>query len=71
MTTFSAGPGSGKSAVKMGRRIFINLKKAMAYLLAIHVPIAGMSLIPVLFDVYTYPYRLPPPDYRSGMFNRL
>ena len=36
-------------AVKTGRRIFDNLKKAMAYLLAIHVPIAGMSLIPVLF----------------------
>jgi cation transport ATPase len=30
-------------AVKMGRRIFDNLKKAMAYLLAIHVPIAGME----------------------------
>jgi Ca2+-transporting ATPase len=37
-------------AVKMGRRIFDNLKKAMAYLLAIHIPIAGMSLIPVLFN---------------------
>jgi len=37
-------------AVKMGRRIFDNLKKAMAYLLAIYVPIAGMSLIPVLID---------------------
>ena len=37
-------------SVKMGRRIFDNLKKAMAYLLAIHVPIAGMSLIPVFFD---------------------
>ncbi|NVN99959.1 MAG: cation-translocating P-type ATPase [Geobacteraceae bacterium] len=37
-------------AVKMGRRIFDNLKKAMAYLLAIHIPIAGMSLIPVLFE---------------------
>ena len=36
-------------AIRMGRRIFDNLKKAMAYLLAIHVPIAGMSLIPVLF----------------------
>jgi P-type Ca2+ transporter type 2C len=36
-------------AVKLGRRIFDNLRKAMAYLLAIHVPIAGMSLIPVLF----------------------
>jgi Ca2+-transporting ATPase len=36
-------------SVKLGRRIFDNLKKAMAYTLAIHVPIAGMSLIPVLF----------------------
>lgn len=35
-------------AVRLGRRIFDNLKKAMAYILAIHVPIAGMSLIPVL-----------------------
>ena len=35
-------------AVKMGRRIFDNIKKAIAYILAIHVPIAGMSLIPVL-----------------------
>ncbi len=36
-------------AIKMGRRIFDNLKKAMAYIFAIHVPIAGMSLIPVFF----------------------
>ena len=35
-------------AVRVGRRIFDNLKKAMAYLLAVHVPIAGMSLLPVL-----------------------
>jgi Ca2+-transporting ATPase len=35
-------------AVKQGRRIFDNLKKGMAYILAIHVPIAGMTLIPVL-----------------------
>jgi P-type Ca2+ transporter type 2C len=39
------------AAVKLGRRIFDNLRKAMAYLLAIHVPIAGMSLIPVLFKL--------------------
>ncbi len=35
-------------AVKLGRRIFDNIKKAIAYILAVHVPIAGMSLIPVL-----------------------
>lgn len=36
-------------SVKLGRRIFDNLKKGMAYTLAVHIPIAGMSLIPVLF----------------------
>jgi Ca2+-transporting ATPase len=34
-------------AVRLGRRIFDNLKKAMTYIFAIHVPIAGLSLIPV------------------------
>jgi Ca2+-transporting ATPase len=37
-------------AVRMGRRIFDNLKKAMSYILAIHLPIAGISLLPVLFN---------------------
>lgn len=36
-------------AVRLGRRIFDNLKKAMAYVFAIHVPIAGLSLCAVLF----------------------
>lgn len=38
-------------AVKMGRRIFDNLKKAIAYIFAVHIPIAGMSLIPVIFHL--------------------
>ena len=33
----------------MGRKIFDNLQKALAYIFAIHVPIAGLSLIPVFF----------------------
>ncbi|MGA7933084.1 MAG: cation-translocating P-type ATPase [Kovacikia sp.] len=37
-------------AIKLGRRIFDNLKKGMAYTLAVHIPIAGMSLIPVIFQ---------------------
>ncbi|MGE0086328.1 MAG: cation-translocating P-type ATPase [Desulfococcaceae bacterium] len=37
-------------AVKMGRRIFANLRKAMRYIFSVHIPIAGMSLIPVLFE---------------------
>ena len=38
------------SAVRMGRRIFDNLKKAISYILAIHVPIAGLSLFSVIFE---------------------
>jgi len=36
-------------AVRMGRRIFDNLQKALGYIFAIHVPIAGLSLIPIFF----------------------
>ncbi|MCX5777746.1 MAG: cation-translocating P-type ATPase [Elusimicrobia bacterium] len=36
------------AGVGMGRRIFDNLRKAMAYIFAVHVPITGMSLIPVI-----------------------
>jgi Ca2+-transporting ATPase len=36
-------------AMRMGRRIFDNLQKALGYIFAVHVPIAGLSLIPVLF----------------------
>ncbi|MCY2980519.1 MAG: cation-translocating P-type ATPase [Planctomycetota bacterium] len=36
-------------SVRMGRRIFDHLQKAMTYIVAVHVPIAGMSLIPVMF----------------------
>ena len=36
-------------AVRLGRRIYDNIERATAYVLAIHVPIAGISLIPVLF----------------------
>ncbi len=37
-------------AVGMGRRISDNLRKAMTYIVAVHVPIIGLSLIPVLWD---------------------
>lgn len=38
-------------AVKLGRRIYDNIRKALTYVLAIHVPIAGISLIPLLFGL--------------------
>ena len=36
------------NAVRMGRRIYENLKNATAFILAIHVPIAGVALVPVI-----------------------
>lgn len=36
------------SAIEMGRRIYINIKKAMMYLISVHIPIAGVTLLPIL-----------------------
>jgi Ca2+-transporting ATPase len=36
-------------AVRMGRRIFDNLRKAMTFIFSVHLPIAGLSLLPILF----------------------
>ena len=35
------------SAIKMGRRIFDNIKKSISFTFAAHVPIAGLSILPV------------------------
>jgi Ca2+-transporting ATPase len=37
------------AAVRLGRRIYGNLRHAMSYLVAVHIPIAGLGLLPVLF----------------------
>ncbi|MBI5505297.1 MAG: cation-translocating P-type ATPase [Deltaproteobacteria bacterium] len=37
--------------IRLGRRIYDNLRKAMGYILAIHVPIAGIALLPLLFGL--------------------
>jgi Ca2+-transporting ATPase len=39
------------AGVRMGRRIFDNLRKAMVYIAAIHVPVAGLALLPLLFGL--------------------
>jgi P-type Ca2+ transporter type 2C len=36
------------SGVRLGRRIFDNLRKVMIYITAVHLPIAGLALLPVL-----------------------
>jgi len=35
-------------AVRLGRRIYDNLRKAMAFIFAVHVPIAGLALLPLV-----------------------
>jgi P-type Ca2+ transporter type 2C len=37
------------SAIRSGRRIFDNLQKAMSYIMAIHIPIIGLTLLPAFF----------------------
>ena len=37
-------------AIRSGRRIFDNLQKAMSYILAIHVPIIGLVLLPAFYS---------------------
>ncbi|HEX5008526.1 MAG TPA: cation-translocating P-type ATPase [Hyphomonadaceae bacterium] len=34
--------------VRLGRRIFANLRKALIFVTAVHVPLAGLALIPIL-----------------------
>ncbi len=36
-------------AVRLGRRIYDNIRHAMSFIIAVHIPIAGLGLLPVLF----------------------
>lgn len=39
------------AAIRLGRRIYDNLRKAITYIVAVHVPIAGLALLPLLFGL--------------------
>jgi len=39
------------SAIRLGRRIFANLRQAMVYTLAVHIPLIGLSILPVMFGL--------------------
>ena len=41
--------GSIVHTVRLGRRIYDNIRNAMRYLIAVHVPTAGMSFLPLAF----------------------
>lgn len=37
-------------AIRLGRKIYDNLQKAMSYIMAIHIPIIGLTLLPAFFS---------------------
>jgi Ca2+-transporting ATPase len=37
------------AAIRLGRRIYDNIRKAMGFIFAVHVPIAGLALLPLAF----------------------
>lgn len=39
------------AGIRMGRRIYDNIKKAVSYIISVHVPIAGMAFLPVVFHL--------------------
>ncbi len=43
--------GSIVTSVRVGRRIYDNLRKAMGFIVAVHMPIAGLALAPLLFGL--------------------
>ncbi len=43
--------GSIVKAIRLGRRIYDNLRKAMGFIFAVHVPIAGLALLPLPFGL--------------------
>jgi Ca2+-transporting ATPase len=43
--------GSIVKAIRLGRRIYDNLRKAMSFIFAVHVPIAGLALLPLVFGL--------------------
>ncbi|MEY4590181.1 MAG: hypothetical protein RL497_2257 [Pseudomonadota bacterium] len=43
--------GSIVTTVRLGRRIWDNLRKAIEYIVAVHIPIAGMAFLPVVLGI--------------------
>ncbi len=43
--------GSIVTSIRLGRRIYDNLRKATGFIFAVHVPIAGLALLPLLFGL--------------------
>jgi Ca2+-transporting ATPase len=43
--------GSIVTSIRLGRRIYDNLRKAMTFIVAVHLPIAGLALLPLILGL--------------------
>jgi Ca2+-transporting ATPase len=43
--------GSIVKTIRLGRRIYDNLRKAIEYLIAVHIPVAGLALLPLMLGM--------------------
>lgn len=43
--------GSIVKTIRLGRRIYDNLRKAIEYLVAVHIPVAGLALLPLILGL--------------------
>lgn len=43
--------GSIVKTIRLGRRIYDNLRKAIEFIVAVHIPIAGLALLPLFFGM--------------------
>jgi Ca2+-transporting ATPase len=43
--------GSIVTTIRLGRRIYDNLRKAIEYIVAVHIPIAGLALLPLFLGL--------------------
>lgn len=43
--------GSIVKAIRLGRRIYDNLRKAIEFIVAVHIPIAGLAILPLLMGL--------------------
>lgn len=48
------------NGISLGRRIFTNLRRAMTYIAAVHIPVAGLALLPLMLGLppMLYPMHL-------------
>ncbi|OJY67012.1 MAG: ATPase [Sphingobium sp. 66-54] len=42
--------GAIVSAIRLGRRVYDNIRKALGFIFGVHVPVAGLAILPLLLD---------------------